>query len=57
MNKYAVAIKKYFGSCTIFEVEAENKEDAKKKVIELAERDDNYNLNTICVKKVQKFKR
>lgn len=57
MNKYAVTIKKYFGSCAIFEVEAENKEDAKKKVIELAERDDNYNLNTICVKKVQKFKR
>ena len=55
MNKYIGKIEKYFGGCGTFEVEAANKEEAKRKVLKKAEMCDDYILNTLKIKKVQKF--
>lgn len=56
MNKYIGRIDKYFGGQGTFEIEAPNKEEAKKEILKKAEMYGDYILNTIKIKKVQKFK-
>lgn len=56
MSKYIGKIKKYFGGYGTFEIEAPTKEEAKRKILKKANICDSYILNTLTIKKVQKFK-
>ena len=56
MNKYIGEIEEYFGGRTVFKIEALNKAEARRKIIEKAEMYDDYRLDTLKIKKVQKFK-
>nr|DAE32901.1 MAG TPA: hypothetical protein [virus sp. ctBS918] len=56
MNKYIGKIERYFGGHGTFEIEASNKEEAKREILKKANIYDNYILNTLKIKKVQKFK-
>lgn len=56
MNKYIGKIERYFGGYGSFEIEASNKEEAKRKILKKANIYDNYILSTLKIKKVQKFK-
>ena len=55
MNKYIDTIKKYFGLSTDFMVEAETKSEARIKIFERAKLSDEYKLDTLRIKKVNKF--
>lgn len=56
MNNYIAKFEKYFGGYASFNILAENKGDAKRYAMEKGKRNDNLNLNTLKIKKVQKFK-
>jgi|GEM_PF-4212084 hypothetical protein len=56
MNKYIGKIERYFGGHGTFEIEASNKEEAKREILKKANIYDNYILSTLKIKKVQKFK-
>lgn len=56
MNKYIGKIERYFGGYSAFEIEALNKEEAKREILKKANINDNYILSTLKIKKVQKFK-
>lgn len=56
MNKYIGKIERYFGGYGIFEIEASNKEEAKREILKKADMCDDYILSTLKIKKVQKFK-
>ena len=56
MNKYIGKIERYFGGYGTFEIEASNKEEAKREILKKASICDNYILSTLKIKKVQKFK-
>lgn len=56
MNKYIGKIERYFGGYGVFKIEASNKEEAKREILKKANINDNYILNTLKIKKVQKFK-
>ena len=56
MNKYIGKIERYFCGYGTFEIEASNKEEAKREILKKANINDNYILSTLKIKKVQKFK-
>ena len=47
MNKYIGKIERYFGGHGTFEIEASNKEEAKREILKKANIYDNYILSTL----------
>lgn len=56
MNKYIGKIERYFGGYGTFEIEASNKEEAKRKILKKASICDNYILSTLKLKKFRNLR-
>ena len=55
MNKYICRIEKYFGGYIDFKIEADSKASAKLEAVKRAETGGNCKVNTLKIKKVNKF--
>ena len=56
MNKYIGKIERYFGGHGTFEIEAPNKEEAKREILKKANIYDNYILSTLKIKKFRNLR-